>query len=308
MRQFGLGLLAICGLLSLVSIVSYLGEKTAAQTKAASLSDLSAKLRATRSSPSDLEISGDLTGLPPKTTRYITREDLLTLPQVTYTVTDDANFKGPTKITGVELEELIRRFTQKPEAEMVTAVCDDLYEAHYPQDYISAHHPLLVLEINDQSPSGWPKSSDGSGSSMGPYLISHPHFTPAFKILSHKDEPQIPWGVVRLEFRNEKAVFGAIAPHGPLAADSAIQAGYRIAQQNCFRCHNLGDEGGTKAQRPWEVLSAWASSSPTNFAAYIRNPQAKNPKAQMPGNLAYDDATLKALTAYFQTFSEKEKR
>ncbi|HLX68748.1 MAG TPA: hypothetical protein VKV04_03885, partial [Verrucomicrobiae bacterium] len=124
----------------------------------------------------------------------------------------------------MELEELISRFAQKPDAEMVTAVCDDLYETHYPRDYISAHHPLLVLEIDGQPPFGWPKSSDGSGSSMGPYLISHPHFTPAFKVLSHEDEPQIPWGVVRLEFRDEKTVFNAIAPRGPQAANSAVQA------------------------------------------------------------------------------------
>jgi mono/diheme cytochrome c family protein len=255
-----------------------------------------------------MEIRGDIAGLPPKTTHYVTREDLLALPEVTYTVTDDANFKGPTKISGVELEELIRRLAQNPDADLATAVCDDLYEAHYPRDYVSAHHPLLVLEINDQPPAGWPKSSDGSGSSMGPYLVSHPRFAPAFKVLSHEDEPQIPWGVVRLEFRDEKTVFGAIAPRGPQAANSSIQAGYRIAQQNCFRCHNLGNEGGTKARRPWEVLSVWASSAPTNFAAYIRNPQAKNPKAQMPGNPNYDEATINALTAYFQTFTEKEKR
>jgi len=44
-------------------------------------------------------------------------------------------------------------------------------------------------------------------------MISHPAFAPSFKVLSHTDEPQIPWGVVRIEFPDEKSVFGAIAPH-----------------------------------------------------------------------------------------------
>ena len=87
-----------------------------------------------------------------------------------------------------------------------------------------------------------------------------------------------------------------------------LVAGYRIAQQKCFRCHNMGREGGQKAGRPWQVLSAWAAASPEYFAAYVRNPQAKNPHAQMPGNPAYDDATLGALRAYFETFASQEKR
>jgi cytochrome c1 len=38
----------------------------------------------------------------------------------------------------------------------------------------------------------------------------------------------------------------------------------------------------------------------------VRNPQSKNPHAQMPGNPRYDDATLQALTAYFRTFTSEK--
>jgi cytochrome c1 len=48
-------------------------------------------------------------------------------------------------------------------------------------------------------------------------------------------------------------------------------------------------------------------ASPDNFFAYVRNPQARNPHAQMPGNPAYDNATIQALLAYFRTFSPQEK-
>ena len=116
---------------------------------------------------------------------------------------------------------------------------------------------MLVLKINGKDPAEWPKFS--TGADMGPYLISSPDFKPSFKILSHEDEPQIPWGVVRLEIQSEDIVFNAIRPRGPSADSREVQDGYRIAQQNCFRCHNSGDEGGTKAQRPWTVLSTWAT-------------------------------------------------
>lgn len=198
-------------------------------------------LHADRSSPFDLELGGELAGLPPGATRYLTREDLLALPQISYTVTDDANFTGPTQISGVLLEELTRRLSAAPATDMVVAICGDLYHANYPKAYIAEHHPVLG------------------------------------------------------------------------AANELVQSGYRIAQQNCFRCHNMGNEGGTKAGRPWLVLSAWAAASPDYFAAYVRNPQSKNPQAQMRGNPDYDNKTIAALIAYFKTFSsspqeqEKEK-
>jgi mono/diheme cytochrome c family protein len=260
-----------------------------------------------RQGPSDLEVSGELAGLPPGSARYLTRDQLLAMPQANFTVTDDTNFTGSAKVRGVKLEDLTRRLAAAPASAMVVAICDDAYQASYPREYLAAHHPVLVLEINGQPPSGWPKAAEDHVSDMGPYMISNPQFTPSFKILSHTDEAQIPWGVVRLEIRDQKTVFAAIAPRGPHVNDADVQSGFRIAQQNCFRCHNAGSEGGQKSGRPWELLGGRASASPKDFAAYVRSPLAKNPRARMPGNTAYDDATLAALTAYFQTFSAATK-
>jgi mono/diheme cytochrome c family protein len=204
----------------------------------------------------------------------------------------------------VMLEELARRLGASSASNMIVAICDDGYRANYPHDYLVSHHPVLVLEVNGQSPAGWPKAAEDHSSDMGPYMISQSKFTPSYKIISHVDEAQIPWGVVRIEFREEKIVFGAIAPRGAHARDREVQDGFHIAEQNCFRCHNAGSEGGRKSGLSWESLSLLAASSPEDFAAYIRAPLAKNSTAQMPGNPQYDDATLAALTAYFRTFSK----
>jgi hypothetical protein len=256
-------------------------------------------LRETRSSPLDLEVGGELAGLSAGATRYITRSDLLALPQVEYNVTDDVNFTGPAKIGGILLEQLKKHFAAAPDSALIVAICDDRYRANYPSAYVVAHHPVLVLTIDGKAPDGWPKDSEGHGMAKGPFLISHSRFTPSFQILSHAEEPQIPWGVIRIEFRDEKIVFGVIAPRGPRAQDDTVRAGYR--------CHNVGAEGGQKAGRPWLVLSAWASASPDRFAAYVRNPKSKNPNAEMPGFPNYDDATIGALRSYFQTFTDGER-
>jgi mono/diheme cytochrome c family protein len=264
-------------------------------------------LREKRQGASDLELSGELVGLPPESTRFITRDELLAMPQVNLTITGDPNFSGPTKIRGLKLEDLVRRFAASPSSAMVVAICDDGYRANYPPDYIAAHHPVVVLQVNGEPPSGWPKAAEDRTSNMGPYMITNAKFTPSFKVLAHADEAQIPWGVVRLEIREEKAVFGAIVPSGPSASDREVQDGFRIASQNCFRCHDTGGEGGRKAGRSWEMLAAMAAASPNEFAAYIRAPLSQNPQTQMPANPQYDDATLAAITAYFRTFSKPAK-
>jgi mono/diheme cytochrome c family protein len=267
-------------------------------------------LHATRQASSDLEVGGELAGLPKGVTRFAALKDLLELPQVSYVVSADPNFAKRTAkrktISGVALDKLLQLLNANPSAAMVVAVCDDKYQAAYPRAYVAAHHPLLVLKVDGKLAPDWPKDPDAHSFSMGPYMISQPEFKPSFQILAHSDEAQIPWGVVRLEFRNEKTAFGAIAPRGPHAQNPAVQAGYRIAQQNCYRCHNMGREGGQKAGRSWAVLGALAFASPDYFSAYVRDPKKKNPHAEMPGNPSYDKKTIDALREYFQTFAPAE--
>ena len=261
-----------------------------------------------RASEFDLEITGDLPGFRAKTVRYISRAELLKLPQKTFTVSDDANFSGKTEVSGVPLSELARAIAGPPADQMIVAICVDQYHAHYTAEYVHSHQPILALKVNGQDPPEWPRNAEVRDAPMGPYLISHEKFTPSFTVLAHQDEPQIPWGVVRLEFRDEKSVLAAIAPRGPHAADTSVQNGFLIAQQNCFRCHDHGEEGGRKSGRSWPVLAAWAEAGPQRFAAYVRNPQAVNAKSQMAASPQYDDATMQALMDYFKTFLAESKK
>jgi hypothetical protein len=60
-------------------------------------------------------------------------------------------------------------------------------------------------------------------------------------------------------------------------------------------------------RRSWLRLSAWAVSSPEYFAAYVRDPKAKNSHAELPVNPGPDNATIGAIRACFQTYSPQEK-
>jgi mono/diheme cytochrome c family protein len=257
-------------------------------------------LRMERASAGDLEVSGELAGLARGETRYVRYEDLLRLPQETYTVSDDANFHGKTEISGVALEALAKELGQS--SDFIVAICYDRYRTNYPREYVAAHHPVLVLRINGQTRENWPQAEGGG--SLGPYLISHPYFKPSFKVLSHEDEPQIPYGVTRIEFRHEAEVFGAIQPPGNWAENSTVEQGYVIARQDCFRCHNQGAEGGTMAGHSWTELGSIARQDGARFRRIIHDPASVNPKAKMPAHGDYDDATLQALTDYFRTFAK----
>ncbi len=226
------------------------------------------ELHQKKQNPFDLEVSGALAGMPPESTRYVTREELLALPQVRvsrYRAIQTSRFQLQNSGGVQPLEELARAFGASPDSDMVVAICDDKYRANYPQSYMLAHHPVLVLEVNGKPPAGWPKDSEEHKFNMGPYMISNPKFQPSYKVLSHSDEAQIPWGVVRIEFREEKLVFGAIDPRGPHSQDHEVKDGFRIAQQNCFRCHNSGHEGGQKSGLSWEVLAAFAEACAPEF-------------------------------------------
>jgi hypothetical protein len=201
-------------------------------------------MHAERSSVQDLKLSGDIPGQTAASDGFVTYDELSRLPQVTFTVTDDSNFPGKEKLTGVYLDELLKALGYSNTRQIIAAAGSDDYEAHYTEEYRAAHHPLLVLRINGREPDAWPANG---GDALGPYVISHAKFTPAFHILSHVDEAQIPYGVVELKFRNEDEILKALRPAGKHGQESPEMRGARIAFQNCLRCHNLNAFGGHKA-------------------------------------------------------------
>jgi mono/diheme cytochrome c family protein len=260
---------------------------------------------AQRSSPQDLEVSGDVPGIPPGGKRFVGYTDLSRLAQVTFTVKNDENFLDPVTLSGVSLDAIMAALGIGGATQLIAASADDGYEAHYTAEYRAAHHPFLVLRIGGQEPAKWPKGPKGEN--YGPWLISHPSFSPAFHVLAHKDEAQIPYGVIGLRFLDEAAVLKELRPPGAASAASPAMQGYRIALQNCLRCHREGDIGGTKSPFGWPQMALIAQGNPSAFGKYIVRPNSVNPEANMPANPDYDAATIAALTAYFRSFAPGEK-
>jgi len=284
-----------------------LGRVEAAQARAAaSAARPRLILHSSRQADDDLEVTGMVAGLPAGSAGYVTYAELAKLPQVTVRVTADENFPSVggrgISVTGIPLEELSAALGALPASDLVDALCTDDYRAHYPASYVAMHHPIFAIMIDHQRPAAWAARTHEYDPS--PYFLTHAHFVAQVNVLAHREQPQVPTNVVRLNFSTTGATYGAIAPRGNTAHDTQVQQGFTIAKQSCLRCHYRGSYGGTKSGRDWTALSTWAREQPAYFARYVHNPQSIEPHAHMPANPEYDQATLAALTAYFRTFTE----
>ncbi|MBB5340462.1 mono/diheme cytochrome c family protein [Edaphobacter lichenicola] len=258
-----------------------------------------------RGAASDLEIAGIAADIAPGTVRYISYGQLATLPQTTVTVTGDDNFRELPQqkltVTGVYLDVLESSLGVLPGSDLLTALCSDGYRATYTREYMKTHRPILALKIDGLPVKTW--AAQTHIDDPGPYFITHEDFTPSFSVLSFPELPKIPAKITRLEFGTTQQVYGAIAPHQKDASNPQVIDGFRIAQQHCYRCHNMGRYGGTKAGRSWQTLGNYAASSPSTFERYLRNPKSIDPKSAMSPNPQLDESTAKALQTYFQTFA-----
>jgi mono/diheme cytochrome c family protein len=260
-----------------------------------------------RHAASDLEVLVVDSNGKPAPSIFLSRAYLSNLPQTTSRLHADENFPEiPTsgvRVSGVDLNTFVRAVAPSDLTTAVIAICRDEYTAPFPPQTIKDQHPILVLTMDGLSPHAWAARHHTYDPS--PYFVTYQNFVPSFHILAHQDRAQYPAEILSLKLIPAASLFAAITPpdSAQLPSDSPVLDGFRIAQQNCFRCHNSGGTGGTKSHQTWQHLGEVAKERPEFFAAWTQNPQSLDPKAKMPPNLKYDQATLKALTRYFQTFA-----
>jgi len=269
------------------------------------------KLHRHREAVNDLEVTGLVHGVPAGESRFVSLAFLLSLPHVTLHIDTFEDFAAITKpgvmVTGVYLDVLAARLgapVVQPSA--IEAICADGYAASFPSGYIGIHKPLFVLAIDGLTPHEWAEKHHDYDA--GPYFVAYEHFVPHFKVLSHADRPLEPDQITKLLFSTKAVIFAGIEPkqvNDPAQFNSPLVSGFRIARQNCFRCHNSGEYGGTQAGLSWKKLGKIARDRPEYFADWVYDPQKIDPTSKMPANKSYDKATLDALTKYFTTIAEE---
>jgi hypothetical protein len=257
-----------------------------------------------RTSPSDLEVSGSFPG--GRTNGFLTRTQLLALPQSWSTNAQDLALKTRAVYRGVALTDLRAALQVDPASDILFAVCTDGYSASFPADYLAAFRSLLILEINGKGPDTWGKSHL-TGLEMAPFYVNAGEFKPRPEetVLGNVEAVHFPYGVVRIEFRAASRTLDRLRLRP--GASEAARNGEKLVLRDCLSCHGHEDFGGLRSGRPWLLLKTWSSNT-NYFRRYVVNPQSVQPASRMPAFKAYNAATLDALQAYFRELRIEDLR
>lgn len=255
------------------------------------------ELHEARSSPYDLAVTGRLTGVPQGETRYIKWADLRALPTTTLTLTGEF-VPGEQEVTALYLSDLWAALPRVAGSDTLFATCGDGYTSIYRLDFIATYRPFLVLEINGAGPEKWPPP--GLKFNPAPYVISISNkLVPAVAALLDAGHKR-PWAVSTIEVANfaERELDAYTGKWAQLS--SAAQAGRDIWINSCASCHRGPGAmfGGTKSDRPFQVLAAHAGFNREYFKKYVRNPQAMMAGAKMEAHPHYTDEQLNDLIAF----------
>ena len=255
------------------------------------------ELHRERSTPHDLEVKGRLVGVPAGEARFLRWAELRALPTAKLKL-DGEFVKGEQEVTVVWLKDLWAALPRAEEANALLAICSDGYTAVYRRKFIEDYRPFIVLEINGDGPDKWPPK--GLNFNPGPYVITvAKEVVPAVATMPDAGHKR-PWGVATVEVANfEERYHDAFS--GKRAALSArAQEGREIWIDSCASCHHGPGTifGGTKSDRPFEVLAAHAGYNKAYFKKYVRDPKSVMPGATMEAHPHYTDAQLDALMAF----------
>jgi hypothetical protein len=255
------------------------------------------ELHAERSSPFDLALKGRLIGVPAGGERYARWSALRALPTAKLPVTGEFT-KGPQVLTVVFLSDLLAALPLSAGADCVLATCGDGYAGIFNSGFISKYRPFLVLEIDGKGPSDWPPP--GLAYNPGPYAITvSESVAPAastFLDIEHKK----PWNVTTIEVANFADRFGGIYSGKFASLGPAGRAGREIWLNSCASCHAGpgGTFGGTKADRPFQVIAAYAVFDRAFFMKYVRDPKSLVASAKMEAHPHYTDVQLSDLIEF----------
>jgi hypothetical protein len=255
------------------------------------------ELHPDRSSPFDLALTGRIPGVPQDATWYARWSDLRALPTARLTINGEF-VPGPQTVTVVFLADLWKALSPEAGADTFLATCSDQYTSIFTASFIAKYRPFLVLEINGMGPEKWPPP--GLSYNPGPFVITvSPELVPGlagYLDLEHKK----PWGVTTLEVasfadRYRGAFTGKWASLSP-----AAQRGREIWINSCASCHPgpAGTFSGTKSERPFQVIAAYAGYDRGFFVKYVRDPKSLVASAKMEPHPDYTDAELSDLIEF----------
>jgi cytochrome c2 len=255
------------------------------------------ELHRERALPTDLAVTGKLTGVPAGEKRYVRWADLRMLPTVKIKLMGEF-VPGEQEVTAVYLENLWKALPLAAGADVALATCGDGYASVYRTEFMKTYRPILVLEINGLGPDKWPPP--GLKFNPGPYVVTvSKEIAPAVSTLLDVGHKR-PWGTTTLEIANYAERYHDAFAGKWANLSTRAEAGREIWINSCASCHHGPGTtfGGTKADRPFEVIAAHAGYNVEYFKKFVRAPTSVMPGAKMEAHPHYTDTQLAELIAF----------
>lgn len=250
-----------------------------------------------RASPLDLEVITWGASATSKREAYVRWEEWATLSTTTHSLSGVFG-RGEWAVRSVPLESVWAALSPSPAADLLIATCADGYVSVFPKEFVTKYQPIVVLEINGKGPQEWPPP--GLRYNPAPYVILvSDQIVPAVADLLDPTHKR-PWAVTKIEFAQRTDTFALLFAGKRASLSSRGREGREIWIHSCASCHRGpdGSFGGTKSDRPFEVLAAHAAHNPDFFRRYVRDPQGVVAGAKMQAHRHYTDQHLEALIAF----------
>jgi len=254
------------------------------------------KLHPERRDATDLEIYGPFAGFAEGEPAFIRYEDLLALDDLHPWESPLELVDEPVQVEGLDLATLWEALGVKGSTNLVLADCSDGYQGNYGFNVLTRNRPMLFLRINGQTVPDWAASHDRP--EWGPYII-YVSNEDGLKDPSHKN----PWGVERMTFTTEEAVFGPYLEIVAAENDPHAGLGLEMFIHNCSSCHNAQETamGGSFSTRPLSLIAMFAQTNEAYFRDVVVDPAKTNPLAErMPAHPHYTAEDLDALVAFME--------
>ncbi len=262
------------------------------------------RLAAERRAATDLAVTGLMPDAPRGSTRYLAWADLAALPRTRLKIAGEFG-PGEREVAVVFLADFWAALPRDKSSDTLLATCADGYASVFRADFIRDYRPFLVVEIDGRGPGEWPPP--GLKMNPGPYVIGvSAAVVPAVADLVDAGHKR-PWRITGLEIARFSERFAGFY-RGPWARPSAaVVAGRELWLGACASCHTGPADtfGGTKGDRPFELMAAHAAHNAPYLTLYVRNPTDFVPTAKMQPHPHYSDRQLDELVAFLALAAPK---
>lgn len=257
-------------------------------------------LTPTRSRSTDLEIVAAWKDDSPPQARFLSRDQLESLPVVRFTKALDVGVSKDPAV-GVLLTDLLAALPLSTQPDFVLADCTDKYQGNFTTRVMEHNQPVLVTHVGDTPLDQWAAEQENPG--WGPYLID---------ILDENNltDPvhKKPWGVTTLRLTQIHRLVETLKTQAPSTAGDwdLHHPGFRLFLANCASCHASADGavGGAVSNRTLPILATFAKYNPDYFFKMLKDPVGTNPLAeQMPPTPHYSQQQFQQIRDWLALFA-----